>query len=81
MRHTLTLDDDLDARIAEACKESGKSFKYVVNALLRQGLAQRESAVAAPAFKIQPRAIGLRPGLSLVSISELEALMEERAYE
>jgi hypothetical protein len=79
MRHTVTLEPDVDAAIAEACRVSGKPFKEVVNSILRQGLAQRSAAQAAPSLILNPLKMGLRPGISLVSISGIEALIEEEA--
>jgi hypothetical protein len=76
MRHTLTLEPDVDASVAETCRVTGKPFKEVVNALLRQGLAVREAAKSAPPLFIAPIAMGLKPGLSLVSVSNLEELLE-----
>jgi hypothetical protein len=80
VRHTLTLDADVDARIAEACKASGKPFKQVVNSLLRQGLSLSETAASMPPLKIRTTEMGLQPGISLVSISELESLIEEQSF-
>ncbi len=77
MRHTLTLEPDVDAALAEVCRSTGKPFKEIVNTTLRNGLALRHKLQSAPPLRIQPIPMGLRPGLSLQSISELEALLEE----
>ena len=71
MRTTLTLDDDVAAKVKSEARRSGKSFKDVVNEALRRGLTDRRS-VRAQKVTIRARDLGkLRPGLSLDSIGEL----------
>ena len=75
MRTTLTLDDDVAARLQTAARKSGLPFKTVVNELLRAGLAQRASVEsAAKPFKVETFSSKIVPGLSLDSTS---ALLEE----
>ncbi len=64
MRTTLTLDDDVAARLRAEGRHSGKSFKQIVNDCLRLGLSVRSKAAAIPPFKVKARPLGLRPGLS-----------------
>lgn len=73
------LEPDVDAALAEACKSTGKPFKEIVNSILRLGLAKRESIRLAPPLKLEPMEMGLKPGASLVSISNLESMIEEEA--
>lgn len=71
VRTTLTLDDDVAAKLKAESRRSGQSFKDVVNAVLRRGLADRRTTTAR-AFTIRPRDLGsVRRGLSLDSIGEL----------
>ena len=71
MRTTLTLDDDVAAKVKLESRRSGKSFKQVVNEALRRGLAERRTA-RPHKFTIHTRDLGqLRPGLQLDSIGEL----------
>ena len=71
MRTTLTLDDDVAAKVKLETRRSGKSFKQVVNEALRRGLAERRTT-RAHKFTIRPRDLGnFRPGLRLDSIGEL----------
>ena len=78
MRHTLTLEPDVDAALAATCRATGKPLKEVVNSLLRKGLALQESLKRVPPFVVEPVSMGgLRPGISLDSISALESLIEE----
>lgn len=72
MRTTLTLDDDVAARLQTEARRSGRSFKAVVNEYLRAGLAQRRALQALPAFRIESRNLGgPLPGLSYDNIAAL----------
>jgi hypothetical protein len=72
MRTTLTLDEDVAARLRAEARRSGRSFRDVVNDAIRRGLATRPALRAAPPFRISPRDLGrLRPGLDLDNIAEL----------
>ncbi|HJR53318.1 MAG TPA: CopG family transcriptional regulator [Gemmatimonadota bacterium] len=78
MRTTLTLDDDIAARLRAEARSSGRSFREVVNDAIRQGLAGRRVAEAAAPFRVTPRDLGnLRPGLSLDNIGELLERIED----
>ena len=74
MRTTLTLDDDVAAKLKSLTRRSGASFKDVVNDTLRRGLARASRAPAPPPILWNTRPMGLRPGLSLDCIG---ALLEE----
>ena len=72
MRTTLTLDDDVAAKLKAESRRAGRPFKEVVNETLRVGLAGRRAAASGQAVKITPRDLGnLRPGLSLDNVAEL----------
>jgi plasmid stability protein len=72
MRTTLTLDEDVAARLRSEARASGRSFRDVVNDAIRQGLASRRVAERAEPFRVTARDLGnLRPGLSLDNIGEL----------
>jgi len=72
VRTTLTLDDDVAAKLKEESRRAGRPFKEVVNETLRAGLAGRRAVAKRQAFKITARDLGhLRPGLSLDNIGEL----------
>lgn len=73
MRTTLTLDDDVAAKLKAESRRLDRSFREVVNETLRRGLAtQRSTASRRNHFKIVPRDLGRsRPGLSLDNISEI----------
>ena len=73
MRTTLTLDDEVAAKLQAESRRLDRSFKEVVNETLRRGLATRPKAALQRApFKIEARDVGtVRPGLSLDNIGEL----------
>jgi predicted nucleotidyltransferase component of viral defense system len=81
VRTTITLDDDVAAKLKAEVRRSGRSFKETVNTLLRFGLAaRRESRPSAP-FTVRARDLGnLRPGLSLDNVSELLERAEGPAF-
>ena len=78
MRTTLTLDEDLAARLKTEVRRTGKPFRTVVNECLRVGLLNRHARPARePRFKIRARDLGqLRPGLSLDNIGDLLEIAE-----
>lgn len=72
MRTTLTLDDDVAAKLEAETRRTGKSFKAAVNELLRIGLNARRKPADAPSFQVRARDLGsLKPGLSLDDVGEL----------
>ena len=71
MRTTLTLDDDVAAKLRAEARKSGEPFKQVVNRVLRTGLNFRMKAVPLPPFNVKARPLGLRPGFSYDKVSEL----------
>ena len=72
MRTTLTLDDDVAAKLKAEQNRAGLPFKEIVNETLRRGLASRRAAARGQAFRIAARDLGrLRPGLSLDNVGEL----------
>lgn len=72
MRTTLTLDDDVAAKLKAETRRSGKPFKQTVNELLRLALNAGSRQGRRAVFKIEARDLGqLRPGLSLDNVGEL----------
>lgn len=71
MRTTLTLDDDVAAKLKVEMQRRGSTFKETVNQFLRRGLeAPRPEELARP-FRIEPRSLGLRPGVQLDDVAGL----------
>ena len=71
MRTTLTLDEDVAARLRERARQTGKSFKAVVNETLRQGLSTKRALAPHGRFAVRARNLELRPGLSYDNVAEL----------
>ena len=72
MRTTLTLDDDVAARLKAESRRAGRPFREIVNETLRRGLASRRVTAARQPFKVIARDLGdLKPGLSLDNVAEL----------
>lgn len=71
MRTTLTLDDDVAAKLKSETRRTGKSFRETVNDVLRRGLVFQRAATTRAPFKIQARDMGLRPGINLDCIAQL----------
>jgi hypothetical protein len=78
MRTTLTLDDDVAAKLKAESRRAGRPFREIVNETLRQGLAaSRRVTSQRRAFKIAARDLGnLKPGLSLDNVAELVEQVE-----
>jgi hypothetical protein len=73
VKTTVTLDDDVVERAKRFSQERGISFRQALNDLVRTGLRAESAGKARPAFKIQAKHMGLRPGLNCDNI---EALLE-----
>jgi hypothetical protein len=71
MRTTLTLDDDVVAKLKTVCGRTGESFRVVLNRLLRSALNARREPLPKEPFRIQARRLGLRPGIQLDNIADL----------
>jgi len=72
MRTTITLDEDVAAKLKSLARRSGQAFRTVVNETLRRGLTQAAPKPPRQSFKVKVRDLGrLRPGLSLDNIGEL----------
>jgi hypothetical protein len=76
VRTTLTLDDDVTAKLKEQVRKSGKPFKEVVNRFLRMGLNTPEHSRPRRRFVVKARPLGLPPGLSYDNIEDLLEQLE-----
>jgi len=65
VRTTLTLDEDVAAKLRSVMRQTGRSFKDTVNEVLRSGLAWQNRAKKPKPFKVHARNLGLRPGFNL----------------
>lgn len=72
MRTTLTLDDDLAARLKQLTRETGRSFKEVTNEVLRRGLFAGDMPGDPPApFEVDPKACGFKPGVDPLKLNQI----------
>lgn len=77
MRTTLTLDDDVAARLRDLAHRRRLPFKEVVNAVLRRGLAAPEGrAGARPPFRVQVFRSPFRPGVDPLRLNQLSDDLE-----
>ena len=76
MRTTLTLDEDVAAKLKAEMRRNGKSLKETINQALRRGLT-REKPVAAPPYSAPARDLGLRPGFNLDCTGRLLQQLDE----
>ena len=78
MRTTLTLEDDVAARLQAEARRTGKPFKVLVNEHLRRSLGQRRSPKTRSRFQIEPHDFGGPvPGRSYDQIGILLEEIEE----
>lgn len=81
-RHTLTLDEDVETLLDEEQRETGKSFKAVVNDLLRE-LRQRRlgdrKRKPSRRYNVKPLSVG-RVRHEVVSVTDALELGEGDAF-
>ena len=71
MKTTVTLEDDIVAKLKGRMARSGARFEETLNEVLRRALEEPADEKPARPFRIQPRSMGLRPGIELDKISSL----------
>ncbi len=71
VRTTLTLDEDVAAKLKAEARRTGRPFRETVNACLRAGLSLRRTPRNAVPFRVRPHDMGLQPGVNLDKISTL----------
>jgi hypothetical protein len=76
VRTTLTIDDDIKAKLDEEMRKSGRSFKEAVNYYLRLGMNTPMRTKPAKPFVVRARPLGLPPGLSYDNVEELIEQLE-----
>lgn len=69
-RTTLTLEDDVAARIRDEARRQDRPLKDVVNDLLRAGLEIRSARETTP-YRVPSRDLGVRQGVDLDDIQGL----------
>jgi len=77
MRTTVTLDDDVAAKLKAEVRRTGKPFRTVLNESLRVALSANRGRTRPVSFQVEGRDLGaLRPGLSLDNVAELLDLVD-----
>jgi hypothetical protein len=76
VRTTLTLDDDVSARLWLEVRRTGKSLKQVVNECLRLSFDGLQTAKPARKFKVRPFMAGPPPGMTFDNVEEFIAYLE-----
>ena len=72
MRTTLTIDDDLATALKALARDSGKTFKAVVNEVIRRGLMTGEKPVPArEPFRVASARRGFLPGIDPLKLNQL----------
>lgn len=72
MRTTLTLDEDVAAKLKSEVRRTGRTFREVANESMRRGLAVPRAVGERPKFRVVAHHFGrLRAGLSLDNTFEL----------
>ena len=80
MRTTLTLDDDVAAKLKAEARRAGRPFREIVNETLRRGLASHR-ATAGGGLQDRARDLGdLHPGLALDNVAGLIEQVEDALH-
>lgn len=81
MRTTVTLDDDVAAKLKAEVRRSGKPFKTALNEALRRGLLARKPSAPRQPFRVRARDLGsLRPGIDLDDVAGLLERIEGESH-
>jgi hypothetical protein len=81
VRTTLTLDDDLAARLKELAHRRGISFKEALNAALRRGLLAPEGrGRRARPFRVRTFKSPFQPGVDPLKLNQLSDEIEVRRF-
>lgn len=78
----MMLDEDVARQLKERARRSGESFKEVVNAVLRQGLAHdKKPGAKLPRFEVTPKVCGFRSGVDVLRLNQLSDELEKEDFE
>ena len=76
MRTTITLDEDVAAKVQTLMRERGVTFKEAINQTLRSGLSQGAKPVP---YKVPVRDMRLKAGVDLTKALDLASKIEDEA--
>jgi hypothetical protein len=71
VRTTLTLDEDVAARLKSESRRSGRPFKDVVNDFLRRALDATAPARPRKRFEVKARPLGVVAGIDYDNVGDL----------
>jgi len=71
MRTTLTITNEIDARLRKVAEEQHRSYKEVVNEALKRGLDHIEVHHAKSEYHVQSRDFGFRSGVDPQKLNQL----------
>jgi len=74
MRTTLTLDDDLAALLHRRARETGATFRDVVNQAIRAGLLP---IATEPRYQPRVHSLGIRPDVDITKALQLVGQLED----
>jgi plasmid stability protein len=78
MRTTLTIDDATAKALKDLAHRSNRSFKEVVNEILRAGLSAGRARMAKP-YRVKPASLGgVAPGIDLDKALALADALEDQ---
>lgn len=81
MRTTLTLDDDVARELRRLEQRERRTFKELVNDLLRRGLAAGPRPLPTDErFVVPARSAGFRPGIDSLKLNQLADEMETERF-
>lgn len=76
MRTTLTLDDDVADFLKMQSRLLDRSFKQVVNDVLRRGMTVGSRALDLPTYRVVPNRSRLAPGIDPLRLNQLNDELE-----
>ena len=80
MRTTLTLDDDVAEKLREQVRLQDRSFKQVVNDVLRRGLSSDARETPTAVYRIVPNHSALAPGIDPMKLSQISDKLEGESF-
>ena len=80
MRTTVTLDHDTEQLLRQSMRQTGQSFKATLNQAIRKGLSHVVLDHDEPPFVVQPKSLGVRPGIDPTCLQELGDELEVDAF-
>jgi hypothetical protein len=76
MRTTIVIDDDVIDMAKAVAENRKKPFRVIINEAMRKGLPMIDTTENQKPYRMKPRSMGLKPGISLDNIQELLSQVE-----